>query len=318
MSILVDENTYLIVQGITGRGGRMHAKRLLAYGSNIVGGVTPGRGGETVEGLPVYNTVQEAMEAHPEINATLILTPASHIREAGMEAVEAGIELIVLLAEWTPVRDTLDVVHAAHKKGLKVIGPNTVGIISPGKSLVGIMPGNIYGKGHIGLISRSGTLTHENSSNLTFAGYGLSTCIGIGGDPVIGMNHKEALEYFRNDDETKLIVMIGEIGGGSEEAAAQYIKDTHYPKPIVSYIAGARAPAGKNMGHAGAIVSGDTGTAASKIEKLQEAGVKIAYTPGQIVDIVATENEKMGNVLKTLPENYKRINRKENVLWELK
>ena len=183
MSVLVNENTYLIIQGITGNGGRVHAKRILNYGGHLVGGVTPGKGGQKVEGLPVYNTVAEAVAEHPEINATLILTPAGHIREAGLEAVEAGIELIVLLAEWTPVQDTLDVITAARKKGLKVVGPNTIGVISPGKGIVGIMPGNIYGRGHIGLISRSGTLTHENSSNLTYAGYGLSTCIGIGGAP---------------------------------------------------------------------------------------------------------------------------------------
>lgn len=300
MSVLVDENTYLIIQGITGNGGRIHTKRILNYGGHLVGGVTPGKGGQTVEGLPVYNTVAEAIAEHPEINATLILTPASHIKEAGMEAVDSGISLIVLLAEWTPVQDTLDVVTAAHKKGLTVIGPNTIGVISPGKGIVGIMPGNIYGKGHIGLISRSGTLTHENSSNLTYAGFGLSTCIAIGGDPIIGMNHTEALKLFRDDEDTKLIVMIGEIGGGSEEAAAAYISETNYPKPVVSMIAGTQAPEGKNMGHAGAIVSGSIGTAKSKIERLREAGVRIAYTPGQVVDIVKEENEKLGGVLKTL------------------
>lgn len=300
MSVLVNENTYLIIQGITGNGGRVHAKRILNYGGHLVGGVTPGKGGQKVEGLPVYNTVAEAVAEHPEINATLILTPAGHIREAGLEAVEAGIELIVLLAEWTPVQDSLDVITAARKKGLKVVGPNTIGVISPGKGIVGIMPGNIYGRGHIGLISRSGTLTHENSSNLTYAGYGLSTCIGIGGDPIIGMNHTEALELFREDEDTKLIVMIGEIGGGSEEAAAEYITRTGYPKPIVSLIAGTQAPEGKNMGHAGAIVSGNTGTAKSKIARLSEAGVRIAYTPGQVVELVREEDEKLGGILRTL------------------
>lgn len=181
-----------------------------------------------------------------------------------------------------------------------MIGPNTVGVISPGKGILGIMPGNIYGKGgHIGLVSRSGTLTHENSSNLTFAGYGISTSLGIGGDPIIGLNHKEALELFRDDEETKLIVMIGEIGGGGEELAAKYIAETKYPKPIIAFIAGSKAPAGKNMGHAGAIVSGHVGTAESKVAALSAAGVRIASTLGQILELVAEEDEKMDHVLHT-------------------
>lgn len=300
MSILVGKNTHLIIQGITGNGGRVHTRRILDYGGDLVGGVTPGKGGQTVEGLPVYNTVAEAVAAHPEINASLILTPPAHLKDAGMEAVEAGIPIIVLLAEWTPVRDTLEIVRAAKKRGLTVIGPNTIGVISPGKGILGIMPGIIYGEGHIGVISRSGTLTHENSSNLTYAGYGQSTCVAIGGDPVIGLNHKEALELFRNDDDTKLIVMIGEIGGGGEELAAEYIKSTNYPKPIISFIAGAQAPAGKSMGHAGAIVSGSFGTAESKISRLKDAGVQIANTLGEVIELVAKEDEKLGNVLRTL------------------
>ena len=217
MSILVGKDTKLIIQGMTGKGGRVHARRIIDYGGNLIAGVTPGKGGTEVEGRPVYNTVAEAKAAHPEINASLILTPSSSVRSAGFEAVEAGIDTIVISTEWVPVRDTLDIVTAARKKGLTVIGPNTVGVISPGKGILGIMPGNIYGKGgHIGLVSRSGTLTHENSSNLTFAGYGISTSLGIGGDPIIGLYHKEALELFRDDEETKLIVLIGEIGGGGE------------------------------------------------------------------------------------------------------
>ena len=216
MSILVGKDTKLIIQGMTGKGGRVHARRIIDYGGNLIAGVTPGKGGTEVEGRPVYNTVAEAKAAHPEINASLILTPSSSVRSAGFEAVEAGIDTIVISTEWVPVRDTLDIVTAARKKGLTVIGPNTVGVISPGKGILGIMPGNIYGKGgHIGLVSRSGTLTHENSSNLTFAGYGISTSLGIGGDPIIGLNHKEALVLFRDDEETKLIVMIGERRGGA-------------------------------------------------------------------------------------------------------
>ena len=235
MSILVGRDTKLIIQGMTGKGGRVHARRIIDYGGQLIAGVTPGKGGMEVEGRPIYNTVAEAKAAHPEINASLILTPASAVRSAAFEAVNAGIETIVVSTEWVPVKDTLDIVTAARKKGVTVIGPNTVGVISPGKGILGIMPGNIYGKGgHIGLVSKSGTLTHENSSNLTYAGYGISTSLGIGGDPVIGLNHKEALELFRNDDETKLIVMIGEIGGGGEELAAKYIKETAYPKPIIA------------------------------------------------------------------------------------
>lgn len=300
MSILVNEDTCLIIQGITGTGGRKHAKRLLNYGVKIVGGTSPGKGGQTVEGLPVYNTVAEAVAAHPEINTTVILTPAAHTRDAGMEAVDAGISLIVLITELVPVQDTLDIVTAARKKGLTVIGPNTVGVISPGRSMAGIMPANIYGRGHVGLISRSGTLTHENASNLTYAGYGLSTCIGIGGDPIIGTNHKEALELFRDDEDTKLVVMIGEIGGGSEELAAKYIAETNYPKPVVAFIAGAQAPSGTKMGHAGAIVSGATGSARSKIESLTAAGVRVAKTLGDVVKLVAEEDEKLYHVLRTL------------------
>lgn len=300
MSILVGKDTKLIIQGMTGKGGRVHARRIIDYGGNLIAGVTPGKGGTEVEGRPVYNTVAEAKAAHPEINASLILTPSSSVRSAGFEAVEASIDTIVISTEWVPVRDTLDIVTAARKKGLTVIGPNTVGVISPGKGILGIMPGNIYGKGgHIGLVSRSGTLTHENSSNLTFAGYGISTSLGIGGDPIIGLNHKEALELFRDDEETKLIVMIGEIGGGGEELAAKYIAETKYPKPIIAFIAGSKAPAGKNMGHAGAIVSGHVGTAESKVAALSAAGVRIASTLGQILELVAEEDEKMDHVLHT-------------------
>lgn len=300
MSILVGRDTKLIIQGMTGKGGRVHARRIIDYGGQLIAGVTPGKGGMEVEGKPIYNTVAEAKAAHPEINASLILTPASAVRSAAFEAVNAGIETIVVSTEWVPVKDTLDIVTAARKKGVTVIGPNTVGVISPGKGILGIMPGNIYGKGgHIGLVSKSGTLTHENSSNLTYAGYGISTSLGIGGDPVIGLNHKEALELFRNDDETKLIVMIGEIGGGGEELAAKYIKETAYPKPIIAFIAGSQAPAGKNMGHAGAIVSGHVGTAKSKIDALSAAGVHIARTLGEILELVAQEDEKMNHALYT-------------------
>lgn len=299
MSIIVDEGTRLVIQGITGKTGSEHARRMLEYGVKLIGGVTPGRGGQSVCGLPVYDTVAEAKAANPEINATLIMVPVSGARAAAFEAIASGIQTIVVSTEWIPVKDTLDFVTAAREKGLTLIGPNTMGIISPGKTKVGMMPDNIYGRGHIGLISRSGTLAHENASNLTYAGFGLSTCIGIGGDPIIGLNHKEALELFRNDAETELVILIGELGGGGEELAAAYIKDTNYPKPVIAFIAGAHAPEGKKMGHAGAIVSGKMGSARTKTEALRAAGVRVVDTVGLLVEAVAEADEKLGNVLKT-------------------
>ena len=266
----------------------------------MAAGVTPGKGGQKVCGVPVYDTVAEAKQAHPDINASLILTPPLTVKSAAMEAVNAGIDLVVISTEWVPVNDTLDIVTAAKKKRVRIVGPNTVGVISPGKGMCGIMPINLYGDGgHIGLVSRSGTLTHENASNLSFAGYGLSTCVGIGGDPVRGMNHREVLELFRNDEETKLVVMIGEIGGGSEEEAAEYIKETEFPKPVIAFIAGSQAPEGKNMGHAGAIVSGTVGSAKGKIAALESAGVRVAHTLGGIIELVKEEDEKLGRILKT-------------------
>lgn len=300
MSILVGQDTVLIIQGATGKSGRVHVRRMLDAGYHIVAGVTPGKGGQEVEGLPVFDTVAGAKAAFPEINSSLILVPPAHVRSAGKEALDANIGLIVISTEWVPVNDTLDLVTEAKKKGIKIIGPNTVGVISPNKGMCGIMPINIYGKGgHIGLVSRSGTLTHENSSNLFIAGYGLSTCVGIGGDPIRGMNHKEVLELFRDDEETKLVVMIGEIGGGSEEEAAKYIKETNYPKPVVALIAGSQAPEGKNMGHAGAIVSGGLGSAKSKVKVLEDAGVRVARTIGEVIELVGEEDAKMGYILKT-------------------
>ena len=300
MSILVNQDTCVVIQGATGKSGRVHVLRYLEAGYKVAAGVTPGKGGQDVGGVPIYNTVAEAKAEHPEINASLILTPPMTVKSAAMEAVNADIPLVVVSTEWVPVNDTLDVVTAARKKGIRLVGPNTVGVISPGKGMCGIMPINIYGTGgHVGLVSRSGTLTHENSSNLSFAGYGLSTCVGIGGDPIRGMNHKEVLELFRDDDETKLVVMIGEIGGGSEEEAARYIKETSYPKPVIAFIAGSRAPEGKNMGHAGAIVSGSVGSAKGKIAALKDAGVHVAETLGQIIELVRKEDEKLGGILKT-------------------
>ncbi len=300
MSILVDQNTNLLIQGITGKQGRIVAESIVGYNTNLVAGVSPGKGGQQVCGVPVYDTVAEAVAAHPEINTSMIIVPPKGVKSSAFEAIEAKIPLITIVTEFVPVHDALRIVDCARDAGIKILGPNTIGVMSPEKAKVGGMPIQIYGKGHIGIISRSGTLTHECSSNLTFAGFGQSTCVGIGGDPVIGMNHKEVLELFREDEDTKLVILVGEIGGGSEELTAQYIKESNFPKPVIAYIAGSQAPEGKKMGHAGAIVSGSMGTARSKRQALRDAGVLVADTLGEVVEMVKAENEKQGGVLKTL------------------
>jgi succinyl-CoA synthetase alpha subunit len=286
MAILVNKGTKAMIQGITGKQGMYHAKKMLEYGSDLVAGVTPNKGGQNIEGVPVYNTVKEALENHSEINASLVLVPPKFVKASATEAIEAGIKLVVLITEFVPVHDSMEIVELANEKGAKVVGPNTIGVISPGISKVGIMPGYIYSQGNVGIISRSGTLTHEMASNLTHNGIGQSTCIGIGGDPVIGMTHREALEIFRDDEDTEAVVLIGEIGGVGEELAAQYMIDKGYPKPVYAFIAGRTAPEGKKMGHAGAIVSGNMGTAKSKISMLNKAGVQVADTLGQVVDML--------------------------------
>lgn len=300
MSVLVNEDSRIVIQGITGKQGRYHAARLIEAGSVVCAGVSPGKGGELVEGIPVYNTVAEAKKAHPEINASLVLVPPKFVLSSGMESVEAGIPLLVIITEFTPTHDILKIVDAARENGVQVVGPNTIGVISPGKSKVGVMPSYIYKPGRIGVISRSGTLTHEMASNLSFRGFGQSTCIGIGGDQIIGMTHAEAMEHFANDPDTDMLVLIGEIGGSGEEMAAEYIKRTGFKKPVAAFIAGANAPAGTKMGHAGAIVSGNAGTAKSKIEALTSAGVFVGKTMGQIVEHVESVNEQLGGKLKTL------------------
>lgn len=300
MSVLIDENTPVMIIGITGKQGRVHAKRTLESGTKLVCGVAPGKGGQEVEGVPVYETVAEARAAHPEVRSAMLLVPPKFVRGAALPALENGIELLVIVTEFVPVLDALAVVRRARELGARVVGPNTIGVISPGKSKIGIMPDYIYGAGHIGIISRSGTLTHETASNLTFKGYGLSTCIGIGGDPVIGTNHAEAIELFAADPETDAIVIIGEIGGASEEMAAAKIRELALDKPVFAYIAGASAPAGKKMGHAGAIVSGGMGTVASKVAALEAAGVTVCPTLGVIVDEIAALNERTGGRLRSL------------------
>ncbi len=293
MSILVNKDTSLMIIGITGKQGRIHCKRTLECGAKLLAGVSPGKGGEEVDGVPVFNTVADARAKFPEITAAMLLAPKQFVFDAAMQALQDGIKLLVLITEFVPVLDSLKLVDEAARLGAKIVGPNTIGVISPGESKLGIMPDYIYGKGHIGIVSRSGTLTHETASNLTFKGYGLSTCVGIGGDPIIGMNHADVLELLAQDPETDAVVLIGEIGGTSEEMAAKKIKELGYKKPVCAYIAGMNAPEGKKMGHAGAIVSGGMGTVESKVKALESAGVTICPTLGSIVDFM--ENQVKAN-----------------------
>jgi len=285
LSILVDKNTKLIVQGITGRDGGFHASQMIAYGTDVVGGVTPGKGGQkTAEGVPVFDSMAEAV-AGTGANTSVIYVPAAFAADAICEASDAGCSLVVCISEGLPVRDMVKVLPFIKERGTRLIGPNSPGIISPGKAKVGIMPGEIHKEGGIGVVSRSGTLTYEIVYQLTLAGMGQSTCIGIGGDPIVGTNLLDTMELFAADDETEAVVLIGEIGGNDEELAAQMIRDG-YPKKVGVFIAGHSAPPGKRMGHAGAIVSGGTGTAAEKVAAFAEVGVEVADTPAQIVDIM--------------------------------
>jgi succinyl-CoA synthetase alpha subunit len=283
MSILVDKNTRLLVQGITGKAGGFHAKQCMEYGTNVVAGVTPGRGGETWDGkVPVFNTSHEAREK-TGCNATMIFVPAPGAADAILEAADAGIELIVCITEGIPVLDMMRAKVGLRDKKVRLIGPNCPGIITPGQCKIGIMPGYIHKPGKVGVLSRSGTLTYEAVWQLTSRGLGQSTCIGIGGDPINGTSHTDAVKMFNEDPETDAIILIGEIGGTGEEDAAAYIKE-HVKKPVAAFIAGATAPPGRRMGHAGAIVSGGKGTAEGKIAALEAAGVAIARTPAEMAD----------------------------------
>lgn len=286
MAILVNENSQVVIQGATGREGGFHTGRLIEAGVKVVAGVTPGRAGQEVHGVPVFDTVAQAGQGR-RIDASMIIVPPFGVLDAAMEAIAAKIPLIVIITEFVPLHDTMRIRLAARRAGAAVIGPNTIGVISPGRSQVGIMPGFIYGKGDIGIISRSGTLAHEVSSNLKYLGLGQSTVVGIGGDPIRGSDFVDLLEMFRHDDETKSLVLLGEIGGASEEMAGEYIKQTGYPKRVTAFIAGATAPAEKKMGHAGAIVSGGVGTAESKTAALRAAGVNVAESFTELLEMAA-------------------------------
>jgi len=289
MSILINKNTKLIVQGITGRDGAFHANKMKEYGTNVVAGISPGKAGQEINGIPVFNTVEDAVKA-TGANASVIFVPAPFAADAILEASYAGVGLVVCITEHVPVQDMIKVTPVLKRNGTKLVGANCPGLITPGESMIGILPGTIFKKGNVGLISRSGTLTYEVVNLLTENGIGQTTCVGIGGDPVSGLYFRELLEMYENDPETKAVVLIGEIGGDAEEQAAAYIK-TQMTKPVVAFIAGQTAPPGKRMGHAGAIISSGSGTAEEKIKAFNAAGVPVAKEPSEIPGLI---KQKLG------------------------
>jgi succinyl-CoA synthetase alpha subunit len=289
MGILIDESTRAVVQGITGKQGTIHTKLMLDYGTRIVAGVTPGKRPANTKGVPVYDTVREATQKYSP-NASIIFVPAASAADAALEAIDNGIKIIVLITEGLPIKDSIEIMAQATRKNATVIGPNSPGVITPSKCKLGIMPSHLFKKGNIGIVSRSGTLTYEIAASLTKENMGQSTCLGIGGDPITGLNFTDALKMFKQDPQTHAIVLIGEIGGNIEELTAEYIQKEGYPKPIVAYIAGKFAPTGKRMGHAGAIITADTGTAETKIKALEKAGVKIASRPSEIPQLISKVN----------------------------
>lgn len=289
MSILIDKNTRLLVQGITGREGQFHTRQMLEYGTKIVAGVTPGRGGSEVDGVPVFNTVREAVEAtQPNVSISFVPAPLGGA-DAIYEAADNGIPLVVSITEGIPVLDMVRVYHHLQRLGTRLIGPNCPGLISPGQAKVGIMAGHIHRPGSVGLVSRSGTLTYEIVAALSERGIGQSTVVGIGGDPIIGSSFVDILRLFKDDPQTEAVVLVGEIGGTDEQQAAEYIR-RELGKPVVGFIAGRTAPPGRRMGHAGAIISGGTGTAAEKIDALRAAGVQVADTPADTAELIARLN----------------------------
>ena len=285
MGIIIGKNTRAIVHGITGTQGNFHTKLMLEYGTKIVAGMTPGKGGTHVHDVSVYDTVEEAQEKHAA-NTSIIFVPAPFAADSTMEAIENSIKTTVIITEHIPIKDAILLMARAKQMGVTVIGPNTPGIITPGESKLGIMPAHIFKQGTVGMVSRSGTLTYEIAAGLSRSQLGQSTCLGMGGDPITGLNFIDALKMFADDPQTKAVALIGEIGGNLEELAARYIVESNYPKPVVTYIAGRSAPPGKRMGHAGAIVMGEAGTAQSKIDAFREANVQVADKPKDVADLV--------------------------------
>ena len=281
--IILDKNTKCAVQGVTGKQGSFHTEQMIKYGTNIVAGTSPGKGGQEINGVPIYNSIAEIKE-DVDVNASIIFVPAPFAKDAAFEAI-SQLDLAVIITEHIPVHDAMEIVAYAEKNDTTLIGPNTPGLISPGVGKLGIMPTHIFRPGNIGIVSRSGTLTYEVASQITNAGMGQSTCLGIGGDPVVGMNFSSVLQRFEEDKDTDFMVMIGEIGGTAEEKAAAFIAE-NIEKPVIAYIAGVTAPPGKRMGHAGAIIDGESGTAASKIKALESAGVTVAKRPSEIAGII--------------------------------